>query len=176
MSRFDQIGEFNPTSTYALDTTSSTLGAPAPNGAIVFRPHPSGIKYGLQGFRLALNESGGALTAGLGYTLSAADATGVGVSVKAAWGAALTKPLNLLAGVAQAAVADDYWGWFQVYGAANTELRADEALDAGDLMETAAGGEVADTTGTGVIIGFNYSAESDEDTDVDSFLLIVSPR
>ncbi len=174
MAYFDRIGEFDPTLTYALDTASPTLGAPGLPGEIRFRVHPSGVRYGLQGFRLLLNESSSSIAAGDGAVMGAATAH-TGESATALWGAALTTPLNMIAGTPIVAVADDYWGWFQVYGVALDGLDPADDIDAGDLIETAASGKINDTAGTGVIIGRALEAKTDE-TVADVFLNIVSPR
>lgn len=175
MAQFDTIGTFDPSQTYALDATNlATLGAPAIPGSIRWRVHPSGPKYGLQGFRLLLNESSSSIAAATGAVMGTATAH-TGLSATGLWGAALTTPLQMLAGTPIVAVADDYWGWFQVYGVALDGLDCADDIDAGDLIETAASGTINDTAGTGVIVGRALEAKTDE-TPADVFLTIVQPR
>ena len=178
MSRFDRVGEFDPSRTYALTSSTATpsdpfLGAPDVPGSVRYRVHPSGIRYGIQGFRLCLNESASSVAAGDGAVLGVATAF-TGLSVTGLWGAATTTPISFLAGTPIVAVADDFWGWFQVYGVALDGLDPADDIDAGDLIETAASGKINDTAGTGVIIGRALEAKTDE-TVADVFLMIVGP-
>ncbi|GAF76903.1 unnamed protein product, partial [marine sediment metagenome] len=124
----------------------------------VWRVHPDGPRSGVQGFRLLLNETQANHTVGLGYVMVSATAYN-GLGAGALWGAALTTPKELLAGVAMATVADDEWGWYQVYGAASIIETGADTAD-GALVESAADGEVTDTVGTGVILGFALEAET----------------
>ncbi len=178
MSRFDRVGDFDPTKTYALTTGTGTpsdpfLGAPDMPGTIRYRIHPSGFRYGIQGFRLCLNESTATIVPGDGAILGAATAY-TGLALTGLWGAALTTPRELLVGGPLVSVADDYWGWFQVYGVALDGLDPADDIDAGDKVETAASGKINDTAGTGVIVGIALESKADE-TVADVFLTIVPP-
>lgn len=174
MAFFDRIGEFDPTLTYALDTTKSGRGAPGLPGEIRFRVHPSGAKYGLQGYRLLLNVTGGTVAAGVGVVMGEDETAGYSLAATAKWGAALTTPVNLLGGVAAASTLDNYWGWFQVYGITTLTTIAGNTVD-GAKIETAASGLADDTVGTGVIIGVGL-ATGTSGASVSAFLSMVSPR
>lgn len=173
MGLFDRAGEFDPTKTYAVDTTRTDLGAPDLPGVVRFRIHPSGVKYGLQGFRLVLNETDATASAGKGLLLVEGETAANGVAAGDVSGAALTTPLNLFAGVPQVDIADNYWGWAQVWGIGQAYESGGGTAD-GAKIETAASGTFTDTAGTGIIVGVALEAKTTGLFSV--FFAVVSPR
>lgn len=172
MSLFDRISEFDPSLQYSVDATASNLGAPDVPGVVRYRVHPSGISYGLQGFRLV--QARGALTADTGYILGGSAATyanGAVAAVNTGWGTATVA--GTLAGIATASVSDTKWAWVQVWGLCTVTTAG--TVVAGATMETAASGTVDDTSGTGTPIGFFAAARTNAGT-VSAFLTIAPPR
>lgn len=172
MALFDRISEFDPTLQYTLDTTSPNLGGPDVPGIVKFRVHPSGIQYGLQGFRLV--QAKGALTAATGYILAGSAATyanGLVAAKDTGWGTGT--PTSGISGVPLASVADLKLAWVQVWGLCTVTTAG--TVVAGVTMETAASGTVDDTSGTGIPIGFFTAARTGAGT-VEAFLTLVPPR
>jgi hypothetical protein len=156
MALFDRVGYFDPTAQQAFDSTLPGNGAVEFAGVSKWRVHPSGVTFGLQGYRYFKNEVDGTLTAGLGYLMNEAETATLGASAGALWGAALTTPINLFCGVASAALLDNAFGWFQVWGQCTLVTIAGNTVD-GAKIEPAANGTVDDTVGTGQIIGIGLA-------------------
>lgn len=152
---------FDPYKTVAFDSTKPQGGAPAMPGTIMEYLDPD---YGLQKFRLVLNQTDGAIVVGNGYAFantSAAESDALALkiipTIGAQWAAATLK--HNLAGVAVVAAADQYWTWLQVKGRCPS-VDANAAIDAGDMVEAADNGEIDDTVGTGQHVGWCYAAIS----------------
>jgi hypothetical protein len=122
-----------PSSTTAYDTTLPANGAPAPVGSVRYYMDPT---YGLQAFRL-VRASGASITIGLVTAFAAASieiAANVGLATTAA---------QKIAGIAQNAIADGYWGWVLCGGRGTATVGAGGVAAGDSILSSATGLTIA---------------------------------
>jgi hypothetical protein len=163
---FAQIPHLSkPDEVFSLTTTGPTYGAPAPAGALRFYNHPT---YGMQVYRLVLNETGSTLAAGTVAAIVAPTATGPLFSVRLA-AETDTEP-GKLAGVVVTALADGKWGWILAEGIGLVLSSA--AYDVNDQLDTDASGKV-DDDGTGACVGTALAAATGADELKSAFIKLL---
>jgi hypothetical protein len=141
--------------THALDTDTADLGAPGKPGEI--RPWHD-VTYGIQFYRLLLNESGGAFAIGEGAALGAGTAW-AGATVSGKNGVATVR--ERFGGVAQVAVADDFWFWALIEGEGRLLVADAGGVVAGSRAFGAAAGAFDDGAAGTIPVGLWLAAGAD---------------
>lgn len=140
----------DPTETFALSSSGPTYGAPGIAGELRFFKHPT---YGMQIYRLHLNESAAALVVGKHYATKGPDNSSISAQPTiSGLGAAATLKAES-AGVAVSTAADDYWAWMLVYGTTSIIAGGTEITKSDGLEFDASGVFLDNTAGSGTRCG-----------------------